>query len=274
MRNERRLRVIGSLLVRSLPADVRKALYTDTQFCEEIRIETAAAFALGKDISVRSVSLLGALGAAVDGRKSTRLTLADGKEVRAKLSLSNGTAAVVHLGSEAFQFDDADLLSSKPALRRKALKRVLKERPLLGKEEEHWRKITATRALSKDEFVELMTALEGTPETVSRTLQKIRELSPEAMVPSICGYYTRLLAPISGSRDLKSFGETALKAAHQYALTKNPQVGLRRIAYSNLWQRCCRSIFCAQLKCQKCRGSWSPLTPLVFFLASNSVGRG
>ena len=100
---ERRLRVISSLLVRSLPADVRKALYTDTKFCERIGIETAAAFALGKDVSVRSISLLDALRAAVDGRKSTRLILADGKGVRVKLSVNKGGSAVVHLGAGAFQ---------------------------------------------------------------------------------------------------------------------------------------------------------------------------
>ncbi len=233
---ERRLRVISSLLVRSLPADVRKALYTDTKFCERIGIETAAAFALGKDVSVRSISLLDALRAAVDGRKSTRLILADGKGVRVKLSVNKGGSAVVHLGAGAFQFENADVLSSKTLVRRKALKRIFKEQPLLKEEEERWSKVTSTRKLSKDEFLELMTALEGTPEALSKTLQKLRELSPEAMVPFSREYYTRLLAPISVGQELRSFGETALKAARQHVLAENRRVGMRRIAYSNLWQ--------------------------------------
>ncbi len=187
MSGSRRIRVIASLLVRSLPQDVRRALYADTQFCEEIGIETAATFALGKDVSVRSASLLDALAAAIDGRKSARLILADGKEERAKLGVDKQTSAVIYLGAGAFKFDDADLLSSKPDRRRKALKRVLKERPLLGQEEERWRKVISARRLSKDEFVELMSALEATPETLSKNIQKtlLEAFDPFSL---LCGF--------------------------------------------------------------------------------------
>jgi hypothetical protein len=237
MLNKKSRQVMGSLLVRSMPSDVSKALYADTQFCADVGIQTAAYFGLGKDVSVQSASLLKAIGAAIDGRKTARLKLPDGTEVRTKLSVNQGTRAVIHIGKHGYLFDDADLLATSRARRHKALARALQTRPLLKDEDVHLRELMSARRLDKDEFIQLMTSFERTPEAFAATIKATRQLTVDVLVPSDPKYYFRLLAPPpEPSENVREYKATRLAGARQHVLATNLGAGLRRIAYSNLWQ--------------------------------------
>lgn len=230
-------RVMGSVIVRAMPNDVRKALYADAQFCSEIGIETVSSFPLGGNVAVESVSLFKAIGAAIDGRKSARIKLPNGKEIRAKLGINQRNRAVIQLGKQSFVFHDADLLAASRARRARALARSLKAYPLLADEAALWRERLAKGPLEKNAFVELMTALERTPEALTATVGTTRSLSAEVLVPDDRNYYFRLLAPPPDALGgIRTYTATKLAEARKYLLKTNPAVGLRRIAYSNLWQ--------------------------------------
>jgi hypothetical protein len=141
---------MASLLIRVMPPEVRKVLYEDKQFCSAIGIRTSSTFPLGADIAVEAPSLLKALGAAVDGRKSAQLTLGDGKKIRVKIGTKHGGGAVVFFGKQAFLFDDSDVLSVKRAKRTKGVSRALQSRPLLKDEDARWREIASARQLTKE----------------------------------------------------------------------------------------------------------------------------
>jgi hypothetical protein len=237
MTNEQLQRVMGSLLVRSMPSEIRRALYADSKFCSDVGIRTAASSALGNDVSVQSASLLKAIRAAIDGRKAARLKLANGKEVRAKLSVSKGKRAIIHLDKHGYVFDDADLLATSRTRRHKALERALKTQPLLKDEDIRWRRLTSTRRLDKDEFVELMTSFERTPEALAAKVTATPQLTIEVLIPSDPKYYSRLLAPPpESSVGVREYIAKGLADARQHVLATNVAAGLRRIAYSNLWQ--------------------------------------
>jgi hypothetical protein len=237
MLDKKAQKMMGSLLVRAMPNDVRKALYTDKQFCSDVGIRTAASFAVGKEVAVQSAGLLKAIGAAIDGRKTARLKLPDGKELRAKLSVNEGNRAVIHLAGHSYVFDDADLLATNRARRHKALSRALQARPLLKDVDVRWRDLTSAWRLDDDQFIELMTSFDATPEALAATVRATRQLTVDVLVPSDRKYYFRLLAPPPEvSQDIKEYKVKRLADARQHVLVTNLSMGLRRIAYSNLWQ--------------------------------------
>ena len=65
-----------------------------------------------------------------------------------------------------FSFPDADLLAADHKSRTRAVNRVFAARPLLAEEEEKWKAAADEGAFADREYVELMTALGGTPEAV------------------------------------------------------------------------------------------------------------
>ena len=95
----------------------------------------------------------------------------------------------------------------------------------------------STERLDKDEFVELMTSFEGTPEALVAKVTAARQITIEVLIPSDPKYYSRLLAPPPESAmGVREYVATRLAEARQHVLATNVVAGLRRIAYSNLWQ--------------------------------------
>lgn len=236
MKEEQLQRTMASLLVSAFPTPIRAALYRDKQFCADVGITTTASMPLSANLSVQSESLFSALAAAVDGRKSTRIKLADGSQVRVTLGVEKNGSGTLRFGGRGFTFRDASLLSTKRTRRNKALARALESRPLLKGESEHWRKIADKRPFEREEFVELVSALEATPEAVFSSVQRAPSASVEDFLPRTRTYYDRLVAPLNDCLDLINFVSTSLKEARGHALSVNFSLGLRRIAYSNLLQ--------------------------------------
>ena len=227
--------LMGSFLVLHMPEVVRKALYADTQFCTSVGIRTRSSVTLGKGPPVVSDSLINALRKAIAGHKGARILLANGKHERVKIAKKNKATVLIYRGGTAFQFDDVDVLVPGRDGRAKALERLFGERPLTSPEERHWHDV-ARLPLTHPQFVELMTALGATPESVSSVVSKTRQITVQSLMPLDSKYFYRLLAPPNESLTFLNFIEIVLRDARSHALDRNPTVGLRRIAYSNLWR--------------------------------------
>ncbi len=234
-RDPEREQVLFGLLINPLPGAVRTCLLMDQAFCRDLGIKPKFWFPLAKDISVETRSLNNALRAATSGRNSARISLGGGKQRRVKLGLRAG-AATIELGKRGFSFSDADLLSAERPKRSRAFSRVFSQRPLLPDEEQVWRAIAKERALTDREYMELMTALNATPEAVGKELQKPRNLNSDDLMPDEPAYYHRLIAPLADSGTLSAFIDGELASARRALLTAHPRRALRRIAYSALAQ--------------------------------------
>jgi len=234
-RDPEREPALFGLLINPLPAAARASLLMDQGFSRDLGIKPKFWFPLDRDLAVEIGSLNNALRAAVSGRKSARVSLREGKQRRVKLGLRRG-AATIELDKREFAFPDADLLASERPKRSRALSRVLKDRPLLPEEERAWKAILGKRALGDREYMELMTALNATPEAVGKELQKPRNLGSDDFMPDEATYYQRLIAPLAGSTTLSAFIEGELSSARRALLAAHPRPALRRMAYSALAQ--------------------------------------
>jgi hypothetical protein len=214
---------------------VRSRLFQDSAFCAKCSLRPTFAFPLGENYTAESGSLHDALRNAIAGRKSAILELQDGTHVRAKLSRRGGTATIA-LGAQNFNFDDSDLLCVDKPRRMKALKRVLAAKPLSADEEPRWHKLANERALSDAEFITLMTDLSATPEAFARRFAQPRDIDSDALSPDDPAYFDRLIAPLAGSADIETFIQGPLMAARTDLMRRHFGAGLRRIAYSALWQ--------------------------------------
>jgi hypothetical protein len=237
MTKKRDLRtVMGALLISPLPKAVRDALLADRAFLSKLDITPQYSFHLTADLSGELGSLHAALRAAISGRKTAYLRLADKSRVRAKLRLRKNGHVSLELKARAFSFTDADLLSNDKAPRLRALKRVLKAKPLLHAEQCEWQAIANQRPFTDHEHLTLMTALGATPEALTEVLSGPQSLDVNRLMPDDVRYYDRLLAPLGASRDLQGFITNELDAARRALIKSNRRHALRRIAYSALWQ--------------------------------------
>jgi hypothetical protein len=153
----------------ALPPEVRTSLLADRAFCEKFGIKPRFSFLVGgRPVDIGS--LHNALRAAIAGHKSALLTPANGDRFRVKLGFRKGGQATIQFQRRGFAFNDADLLSRDLRTRGNALKRAFATRPLLVGEEDRWKKIARQRPLTDWEYIELITALNATPEALHTRL--------------------------------------------------------------------------------------------------------
>jgi hypothetical protein len=228
--------LLVAMLINPLPAPARMDLLLDERFCADLGIKPKLFYPLGRDQSVETVSLHNALRAALAGRKSARLILKDGRNVRVKLAVQRGGKASFILKNEGFAFTHADLLSADHPKRLKALKRVFNAQPLLADEEASWLAIAAERPFTDREYDDVMTSLGATPEALVAELQKPQQLDSDNLMPDSPSYYEGLVAQLGESGNLEDYIGGELSAARTSLISRSPQRALRRIAVSALWQ--------------------------------------
>jgi hypothetical protein len=224
-----------AIAVEALPSSVRRYLLADDTFCAKFDIIPRFSFPLG-DCTVETRSLNKALRAAIAGRRWTRLSPERGPAFRVKLGVRNGGQVTFEFKGRGFAFDDADLLSSELKTRSNALSRVFAARPIAPVEENAWRKIARQRDFTDREYLDLMTALEATPESLSRRLQTRQELEVGSLMPEEPKYYERLLAPLRNAPDFPTFIGASLAESRRLGLKRHPKPTLRRVAFAALWQ--------------------------------------
>jgi hypothetical protein len=236
MKNEKLRKKFFASLVNPLPPPIRATLLKDDTFIGTFGVTPKFGFRLDNERSVETKSLHKALRAAVSGEKSAKLALNGRPQVHARLGLQKGGSATIRFDKKAFSFVNADLLSVGRKMRMAAVERVLNNRPVTFANEDRWKAIAEKRALTELEFVELATDAEATPEALHERLPKANNLSSGDLMPDDPEYYYRLLAPLRSSANLETFIGDELAIARKTLLDRHPAVGLRRIAFSALWQ--------------------------------------
>jgi len=224
------------LVIDPLPDVVRNSLLLDPSFCDKLGIAPKFRISLGPKLAVETGSLYGALRAAVGGKKTAMLSLRGSGRNRVKLKRQTGGRVGLFLGKEGFSFSDADLLAEDRRTRTRAVARVFSAKPLSAEEEEAWRTIAKERALTDREYLDLMTALDATPEAVCNELLKPQNLDADKLVPDDPAYYRQLIAPIHHSADLNAFIGDELASTRKALLQRHRTRALRRMAFSALWQ--------------------------------------
>jgi hypothetical protein len=235
MRTELR-RTLFTLILESLPPDVRTRLLMDEAFSETFDFAPKFSFSLGSDCRVDMGSLNKALRTAVAGRKSAMLSRDTGAPFRVKLGLHKKGQATIRFKGHNFVFEEADLLSTGLKTRTKALRRALAAHPLTAVEEDSWTKIARERAFTDREHFLLRTALEATPEALYRRLRVPRLLDVGSIMPDEPQYYDRLIAPSVKASDLENFIAGELAESRRQLFKRHRKVALRRIAYTALQQ--------------------------------------
>jgi hypothetical protein len=222
-------------LTAALPPEVRTSLLADRSFCEKFGIKPRFSFLVGER-PVDIGSLHKALRAAVAGHKSALLTPADGDRFRVKLGFRKGGQATIRFQRRGFAFNDADLLSRDLRTRGNALNRVFATRPLLVDEENRWKKIARQRPFTDWEYIELITALNATPEALRTRLGMPGQLDVESLIPDKPGYYNSLTAQLRVSENIHAFIAGELADNRQSLLKRHPTQALRRMAFTALWR--------------------------------------
>jgi hypothetical protein len=238
MRKSKALRLaLFDEIMRPLPPSVRAQMLQDEAFCKRIGITPKFRFSLDNATSAEIGSLHDALRAAVAGRKTAMLVSGSRTRFQVKLGRGKSGEATIEFDGKGFRFDDADLLSTSLTTRQKALRRVLAVTPLMDSEEAYWKRAVKAEPLSDRAYFDLKTALSGTPESLWQELQRPQRLDVGSVMPDTPEYYRRLTAPLGGSKDLQGFIDNELLVTRRSLLRRQPQVALRRMAYSGLWQR-------------------------------------
>jgi hypothetical protein len=234
--NHKYRKMLFGLMVNPLPTSARGELLTDEGFCKQFGITPAFWFPLDAKTAAEVDSLHDALRAAVSGKSSVTLKLRDGRKVRAKLGVGKNGEAMLQIRKKGFAFSDADVLAWDREKRLKALSRVFASRPLGVDDEERWQSMASNRALTDREYVDLMTALAATPESVRDRFLKPQNLDSEQLIPDAPEYYTRLVGPFPVSTGLDAYMRNELAVARKALIEGHPKRGLRRLGFAALWQ--------------------------------------
>jgi hypothetical protein len=227
-------RRVAAWMIGPLPGEVRRKLMQDCTLMKRLNLHPEFALPVGAYL-VKTESLHDAQRKAIAGRKLATLELNNDTCKRAKLSRRSGTA-ILTIDGHAFGFSDSDLLSKDKSRRVKALRRVLKQRPLPSALESQWRDTIRSRALGNQEFVTLCTEFAATPESFSAQIAQTTNLDSDALLPNDPSYFDRLIAPVTAAKDFEAFIQGPLASTRAELLAGSLAVGLRRIAYSALWR--------------------------------------
>jgi hypothetical protein len=219
-------------LVSNLHPNIEKELLEIEGFADTLGVKVTQIVTFDGTHSMTAASFVDALRGATGGRKTTTISLAGGKKVKAKLAFELPGTATVTFENKKFIFGDADLLDSVLASRKKALRRAFGSRPLTSEEESKWIQAVKRSRLTNEDYTELVEALRSTPEHLAGTLAKPQPLSVEKLVPNDLAYYTRLVGPVPAAQSDTSKSQ---REHHKWLIAKG-YVGLRRLAYSTVAQ--------------------------------------
>src|SRR5215472_656738 len=183
-------------ITRPLPSPLRAQLLRDETFISRIAITPKFSFSLDDSTTVEINSLHESLRAAIAGRKTAPLVSDKRGRFEVRLGRGKNGEAKIEFSGKGFRFKDADLLSVRPTIRQKALKRVLGAMPLMASEETYWKSAVKAAPLSDRAYFDLKTALGGIPEALRQELQKPRALDVGNLMPDAPEYYRRLIAPL------------------------------------------------------------------------------
>lgn len=225
-----------AFILDAMPAEIKDPLIRDKVFTAKFRFKPGFSYKISDGLSVETTSLIDATRAAISGRKSAKvkITPEERKEqaIKLKKQKDNSVSLIFAKQKQAINIKDADVLLSSRKARIAALKRVFYSRPLREAEEVAWEEIAARRPFTNEEYIELMSDVAATPESLRRDLGEPQSLTIDSIVPQSRGYYERLLAPWAQQQTLESFIEGDLAASRDWILKKSRTVGLRRIAFS------------------------------------------
>jgi hypothetical protein len=226
-------RTVVKRLVHALDQETKKDLLDIEGLAAAIGIQLSHFLSL-KDIQdVEQKSFFKCVSGALAGKRSSQLTLANGSRSTVKTSVDQAGAVTIELDGHGMRFLEAGVLDTAPRKRAASLARLLKERPLLPKEEKDWQKTLRFGIPRDDDFVRLAEALRVTPETFAAALSKPQNLGGHNMVPSEPKYFERLVGPIPDGVSLGQYVKGDL-ALFQQSMLKKGDVGLRRLAFSGV----------------------------------------
>jgi hypothetical protein len=219
-------------LVSNMHPNIEGELLDVEGFADTLGVKVTRIITFDGTHSMTATSFVDALRGAAGGRKAATISLAVGKKLKAKLAFELPGTATVGFENNKFVFGDVDLLTSIPASRKKALRRVFGSRPLTSEEESKWFQAAKRSRLTNEDYTGLVEALRSTPEHVAGMLAKPQPLSVEKLVPNNLAYYTRLIGPVpTPPSDI-----SRSQREHDKWLVAKGFVGLRRLAYSTIAQ--------------------------------------
>ena len=226
-------RAVVKRLVHALDLETRKDLLDIDGVAAAIEIPLRNVLNLKGVQEVDLKSFFKCVNAALAGKLSSRLTLADGTHKKVKIAVDQVGAVIIELDGLKLRFLEAGVLDAAPRKRAASLTKMLKSRPLLPEEEKDWQKTLRFGAPRDDDFVRLAEALRETPETYAASLAKPQNLNGDNMVPSEPRYYERLVGPIPKGVTLSDYVKGELGLFQQFMIKKG-DVGLRRLAFGCL----------------------------------------
>ncbi|MCK1658602.1 hypothetical protein [Bradyrhizobium sp. 151] len=220
-------------VLRTLSETMRQEVASDETARNTLNLQSRTVLTINGVRSVDLVSFNNCLRAALRGRKTFSLKLADNKEAKVKISLKPLGVVGVSFGDLQFNIPDAALLSESKSVRAGALRRWLSSQPLTAPEEKHWTDIVKSRALTDEEYGDLARALRATPETLTEIFARPQNLNPSNMVPDDLAYFERLVGPLATTSGFSAYVDGPLEEHRVHLLAKG-RSGLRRLAYSGL----------------------------------------
>lgn len=223
-------RVLGALMLSSLPRKVQRELVWDRSFCDRVGYRPSFSFPIGDGTAVRMTSLHRALRQAVAKERKGTIELSNQRKVAVRLSSEPPGVAIVTAGKRQLRFPESDLLSPRKAVRAAAFDRVLKSKPLSAGSADRWRRVLESRSLSDTEFVDLMTAFGGTPEALQEGLSSPQALTLSKLVPDSLKFFEELVLAVPTSGDLQDFLQGQHAQARAWYLNVSRDRAVRRIA--------------------------------------------
>lgn len=219
----------------SLPASVRDELIDDPTFTARLNLATNRQLALSA-LTLTADSVYQALRAAVAGAATAMVDQVDGPAIEAKLAHRKTGEASLAIGSQVFVFADAGLLAKARPHRLRALKQAFTARPLMATEEDRWQSVARQRPFSNDEFFELTSALEHTPEALHAELATRSRFDLDDLIPKDSRYWQRVVSPLGDAAAIGDLVNGELHASRSELLRRHPRAALRRIAHSAQWR--------------------------------------